>query len=57
LNRSRLVLSAFLAPALFAGAAVAQVYPAKPMRLIASFLKAEHAKWGRVVRESGARAE
>jgi hypothetical protein len=23
----------------------------------ASFLKAEHAKWGRVVRESGARAE
>jgi len=23
----------------------------------ASFLKAEHAKWGRIVRESGARAE
>jgi tripartite-type tricarboxylate transporter receptor subunit TctC len=37
LNRSRLVLSAFLAPALFAGAAVAQVYPAKPIRLIVPF--------------------
>jgi tripartite-type tricarboxylate transporter receptor subunit TctC len=37
LNRSRLVLSAFLALALFAGAAVAQVYPAKPIRLIVPF--------------------
>ena len=37
---------------------MAQAYPSKPIRLIVPFpLKAEHAKWGRVVRESGARAE
>ena len=53
MNRPRGVFLS-LALALSADAAMAQDYPAKPIRLI---LRAEHAKWGRVVKESGAKAD